>query len=67
MVVRGIAQYRQDPLLNSPMVDPAVESAFPKEKRNEQVLLTDSIHQGLYKFPDDADPAQRQRVVEPDR
>ena len=59
MVVRGIAQYRQDPLLNSPMVDPAVEASFPKEKRSEQVLLTESIDKGLYRFPDAEHQKQR--------
>jgi hypothetical protein len=39
------------PSVNSPMIDPAVEMAFPKEKVFEEVVLTKAIQEGIYALP----------------
>jgi hypothetical protein len=51
MVLSGIEFYRAKPGVNSPMVDPEVERLFPKEKAFEQVVLTETIQDGIYTLP----------------
>lgn len=51
MVERGIAFYAADPGTHSPMIDPAVEQAFPKEKAEEERLLNEAIQQNVYRLP----------------
>jgi hypothetical protein len=51
MVLSGIEFYRARPEVNSPMIDPLVERTFPKEKANEQVILTRAIQERIYTLP----------------
>ncbi len=51
MVLSGIELYRAATARNSPMVDPAVEKAFPEEKAFEQKVLTTAIQEGIYALP----------------
>jgi hypothetical protein len=51
MILKGIELYRANPEANSPMIDPLVEKAVPKEKANEQALLTRAIRAHIYTLP----------------
>jgi hypothetical protein len=51
MVLSGIEFYRAKPEVNSPMVDPLVERAFPGEKAVEQGILTEAIQKHIYALP----------------
>ncbi len=51
MVLSGIELYRAEPEVNSPLVDPIMESAFPKEKAVEQAILTKAIQEHIYALP----------------
>jgi hypothetical protein len=51
MVLTGIELYRAEPEVNSPMIDPIVESIYPKEKLYERVTLTNAIQKHVYALP----------------
>jgi uncharacterized membrane protein len=51
MVLSGIEFYRACPEINSPMIDPLVERASPKEKAIEQTILTRAIQERIYALP----------------
>jgi hypothetical protein len=51
MVVSGIEFYRASPEVNSPMVDPMVDNAFPKEKALEHDILRRAIQEHVYTLP----------------
>jgi hypothetical protein len=51
MILKGIELYRANPEANSPMIDPLVEKTVPKEKANEQALLTRAIRTQIYTLP----------------
>ena len=48
MVMEGIALYRANPALNSPMIDPHIKSAVPLEAEYERSVLSEAIHMGIY-------------------
>lgn len=58
MVLRGIELYREVPEANSPMIDPLAEARMPKEKKFEQVILTQAIQEHIYTLP----PERRARL-----
>ena len=51
MVLSGIEQYRADPGVNSPMIDPIVAIVYPDEKRYEREALTGAIQENVYVLP----------------
>jgi hypothetical protein len=51
MVLSGIEFYRTQPEVNSPMIDPMVETSFPKEKAIEQTVLNNAVQKHLYTLP----------------
>jgi hypothetical protein len=51
MILKGIELYRANPEVNSPMIDPLVEKTVPREKANEQALLTRAIQANIYTLP----------------
>ena len=51
MVLSGIEFYRTQPEVNSPMIDPMVETSFPKEKAMEQAVLNNAVQKHLYTLP----------------
>lgn len=51
MVLTGIEFYRAQPQVNSPMIDPLVEKAFPAEKGFERSVLTQAIEEHIFTLP----------------
>jgi len=51
MVLSGIERYRENPERNSPMIDPKVAEADPKEAEFERVTLGRAIQQQVYALP----------------
>ncbi len=51
MILKGIESYRANPEVNSPMIDPLVEKTVPREKADEQALLTRAIQAHIYTLP----------------
>lgn len=51
MVNKGFELYSENPAMNSPMIDPAVERMAPSEKDYERAILTQSIQSGLLTIP----------------
>jgi hypothetical protein len=51
MVHTGIALYRADPEVNSPLIDPNLLQGFPGEKGYEQKALTEAIQKHVYSLP----------------
>jgi len=51
LIVGGMNFYREDPEKNSPLVNPAVEKAFPLEKAGEQNALRQAVQLGIYQVP----------------
>jgi hypothetical protein len=59
MVLSGIEFYRSNPEINSPMVDPLVESLFPEEKMTEHATLNRAINDGIYTLCPKRETGQR--------
>jgi hypothetical protein len=51
MVYKGLAFYRSNPAVNSPMIDPMVELNLKQEKQIEKVALNDALRAGIYTLP----------------
>jgi hypothetical protein len=51
MVLSGMENYRANPEVNSPMVDPQVVKAHPEEAAFERATLTRAIRQHVYTLP----------------
>lgn len=51
MALAGIELYRARPDINSPMIDPRIERAYPGEKAFEQNVLTEAIQKKIYSLP----------------
>ncbi len=51
MVLSGLDQYRSNPNVNSPMIDPVARKAFPGEDEFEKGALTRAIQQNIYALP----------------
>ncbi len=51
MVLAGLASYRRQPAVNSPMVDANIDIAAPGERAYEREILTRAIAKGLYSLP----------------
>jgi hypothetical protein len=51
MVLSGFELYRAKPEVNSPMVDPLLESMYPGEKESEQEILNRAIQKNIYALP----------------
>ncbi len=58
MVLSGIEFYRASPEVNSPMVDPRVDRAFPKEREIEHDILNSAIREHIYTLPPKRDIPQ---------
>jgi hypothetical protein len=51
MVFTGLAQYRANPEVNSPMIDPAVHQMYPAEEEYERLSLNNAIQEHVYTLP----------------
>lgn len=51
MVFTGLEQYRANPEVNSPMIDPAVHQMYPAEEEYERATLTNAIEEHVYTLP----------------
>lgn len=51
MILTGIEEYRANPDVNSPMIDPRILKAYPGENLFEQRTLTGAIQKRIYTLP----------------
>jgi hypothetical protein len=59
MILTGIALYRANPEVNSPMVDPVMDKLYPEEKAAEQAILNKAIQEHIYTLPPEQNVAAR--------
>jgi hypothetical protein len=51
MVLAGMENYRANPEINSPTIDPEVAKYYPDEPASELIILNQAIQESVYTVP----------------